>query len=168
MLDLLFPGRSVTFESALSLEDVTQRLQQEIAAPAWPIFDRRTQNFEGSFAGGRFRMRRIIKDRRSVNLMIKGQVSRAAAGTRVDVHLQMRPAVIALLVVFSAIASGIAAIVASEQLAVPGAGEVRAVVVAVAAVVAIVVLCAAVSNVEASKTLTYLSGVVGAPPMQRG
>jgi hypothetical protein len=30
------------------------------------------------------------------------------------------------------------------------------------------VLCLAVSNVEASRTLTYLAGVVGAPPMQRG
>jgi hypothetical protein len=136
--------------------------------PAWPIFDRRAQNFEGSFAAGRFRMRRIIKDRRSVNLVITGHVSRAARGTRVDVHLRLRPAVVVLLVIFSVIASGIAGIVARESIAVPGAGAAVAVAGAAATAVAVSVLCLAVSNVEASRTLTYLAGVVGAPPMQRG
>ena len=164
MLDLLFPGRSVAFESALSLEEVTRRLQQEIAAPAWPIFDRRTQIFQGQFADGRFWMKRIVKGRNSFNLLIKGEVSRAAGGTRVDARLQLQPLVLALLAVFALIASQIASIAAPEFLPIPGAG----VAGGVGAVLLIVALCAAVSNFEARRTLQLLSGVFGAPPTKRG
>lgn len=163
MLDLLFPGRRVAFESALSLEEVTRRLQEEIAAPARPFFDRRTQTFQGRFADGRFWMMRIVKGRNSFNLLIKGEVSRAAGGTRVAARLQLHPLVLALLAVFALIASRIASIAAPEFFPIPGAG----VAGGVAAVLLIVALCAAVSNFEARKTLRLLSNVVGAPPTQR-
>jgi hypothetical protein len=163
MLDLLFPGRSVTLESALSLEDVTQRLQQEIAAPARPFFDRRTQTFQGRFADGRFWMMRIVNGRNSFNPVIKGKVSRTTRGTRVDARLQLHPLVLALLAVFTLIASRIASIAAPEVFPIPGAG----VAGGVTAVLLIVALCAAVSNFEARKTLQLLSNVVGAPTTQR-
>jgi hypothetical protein len=163
MLDLFFPGRRVAFESALSLEEVTRRLQMEIAEPALPIFDRRTQTFQGQFADGRFWMKRIVKGRNSFNLMITGEVSRATGGTRVDARLQLQPLVLALLAVFALIASQIAAIAAPEFLPVPGAGLAGG----VAAVLLIVVLCAAASNFEARRTLQLLSGIFGAPPMRR-
>lgn len=70
MLDLFFPGRNVAFESALALEEVTHRLEQEITAPASPLFDRRPQLFQGSFVEGRFQMMRMVKGRNSFNPVI--------------------------------------------------------------------------------------------------
>jgi hypothetical protein len=162
MLDLLFPGRRLAFDSALSLEEVTRRLQQEIAAPALPIFDRRTQTFQGRFADGRFWMKRIVKGRNSFNPLIEGELSRVAGGTRVEARLQLHPLVLALLAIFTLVASQIAAIAAPEFLPVPGAGLAGG----VAATLLIVGLCLAMSNVEARKTLKLLSGIFGAPPTQ--
>jgi hypothetical protein len=163
MLDLLFAGRRVAFESSLPLEEVTHRLQQEIAAPAWSIFDRPTQLFQGSFADGRFQMMRIVKGRNSFNPVIKGQVSRAAAGTRVDAQLQLHPLVLVLLAFFILVASRIASIAAPEFLAIQGAG----VAAGLGALLLLVVLVAAIANVEARKTLKLLSGVIGTQPVTR-
>ena len=163
MLDLLFPGRSVAFESSLAPEEVTRRLQQEIAAPASPLFDRRTQLFQGSFADGRFHMMRIVKGRNSFNPSIRGQVSRAGGGTRIEAQLQLHPLVIGFLAIFTVIASRLASIAAPEVLAMPGAG----VAGGLGALLLLVLLFAAIANVEAGKTLKLLSDVIGAPPTQR-
>ena len=159
MLDLFFPGRSVALDSSLALEVVTERLQQEISKPARPLVDRRTQLFQGDFADGRFKIMRIVKGRNSFNPVIRGQVSRAATGTRVDAQLQVHPLVLGLLAIFAVVASRIASIAAPEFLAIPAAG----VVGGVGVLVLLILLCAAIANFEARKALKLLSGVVGAP-----
>ena len=164
MLDLFFPGRSVAFESSLALKEVTHRLQQEITAPTSPVFDRRTQLFEGSLADGRFQMIRIVKGRNSFNPVIRGQVSRAGGGTRVEAQLQLHPLVLGFLAIFTVIASRIASIAAPELLAMPGAG----VAGGLGALLLLVTLFAAIANVEASRTLKLLSRVLGAQPTKRG
>lgn len=163
MLDLFFPGRRVAFESALALEEVTHRLQQEIAVPAWSIFGRRTQLFQGSFADGRFQMMRIVKGRNSFNPVIRGQVSRAAGGTRVDAQLQLHPLVLGLLAIFTVVASRIASIAAPELVPMPGAG----VAGGLGVLLLLIMLFAAIANFEASKTLKLLSGVLGTQPTKR-
>ena len=163
MLDLFFPGRSVAFESSLALEEVTHRLQPEITSPASPFFDRRTQLFQGTFADGRFHMMRIVKGRNSFNPVIRGQVSRVAGGTRVEAHLQLHPLVLAFLAIFTVIASRIASIAAPELLTMPGAGV-------AGGLGALAVTRHAVCGnreLEASKTLKLLSGVIGTQPATR-
>ena len=163
MLDLFFPGRSVAFESSLAPEEIAHRLQREITAPASPLFDRRTQLFQGNFADGRFHMMRIVKGRNSFNPVIRGQVSPVAGGTRIEAQLQLHPLVIGFLAILTVIASRIASIAAPEVLAMPGAGMAGG----LGALLLLVMLCAAIANVEAGKTLKLLSGVLGTPPTQR-
>ena len=163
MLDLLFPGRSVAFDSSLALEVVTERLQQEITKPARPFFDRRTQLFQGDFTDGRFKMMRIVKGRNSFNPVIRGQLSRTATGTRVDAQLQLHPLVLGILAIFTLIASRIASIAAPEVLTIPAAGLVGGFGV----LVLLIMLFATIANFEARKTLTLLSGVVGAQATRR-
>ena len=164
MLDLFFPGRSVAFDSSLALEELTERLHHEIAVPASSLFDRRTQLFQGSFADGRFKMMRIVKGRNSFNPVIRGQVSRAAGGARVDAQLQLHPLVLGFLAIFTLIASRIASIAAPELLPIPASGLVGGVGV----FLLLVLLFATIANFEARKTLTLLSGVVGAQATKRG
>lgn len=164
MFDLLFPGRTVAFESSLAVEEVTRRLEQEITAPAWALIDRPTQLFQGSFADGRFQMMRTVKGRNSFNPVIRGQLARAAGGTRVEAQLQLHPLVLGFLAIFTVIASRIASIAATEFLTMPGA-EVAG---GLGALVLLVMLFAALANLEAGKTLKLLSGVLGAQPTKRG
>ncbi len=157
MLDLFFPGRSVALDTSLTFDEVTRRLQQQIAAPASPLFDRRSQLFQGSFTDGRFQMMRIVKGRNSFNPVIRGQVSRVPSGARVDAQLHLHPLVLGILAIFALIASRIAAIAAPEFLAIPAAG----VVGGVGVLLLLIILFAAIANVEARKTLKLLSGVIG-------
>lgn len=163
MFDLFFTGRSVTFETSLTPEEVTRCLQQEITAPARPFVDRRTQHFQGTFDGGRFQMMRIVKGRNSFNPVIKGQLSRVAGGTRIVAQLQLHPLVIGILAIFSVIASRIASIAAQDFLAMPAAG----IAVGMGALLLLVLLFAAIANLEAGKTLETLSAVIGTHPLQR-
>jgi hypothetical protein len=163
MIDLFFTGRSVTFETTLTPEEVTHRLQQEITAPARPFFDRRTQHFQGTFEDGRFQMMRIIKGRNSFNPVITGQLARVAGGTRIEAQLQLHPLVMGILAIFTVIASRIASFAASEFLAMPAA-EIAG---GLAALLLLVLLFAALANLEAGKTLKTLSAVIGTHPSQR-
>ena len=163
MMDLFFPGRSVTFETSLTAEEVTHRLQQDITEPARPFFDRRTQRFQGTFAEGRFLMMRIVKGRNSFNPVIRGHLSSVAGGTRIDAQLQLHPLVIGFLAIFTVVASRLASIAAPELLAMPAAGLVGG----VGALLLLVLLFAAIANFEAGKTLKILSAVIGTHPLQR-
>jgi hypothetical protein len=162
MIDLFFTGRRVRFETSLTPEEVTRRLQQEITAPASPIFDRRTQHFQGTFDGGRFQMMRIVKGRNSFNPVIRGQLSSVAGGTRIDAQLQLHPLVMGILAIFTVIASRIASIAAPEFLAMPAAGMAAG----LGALLLLVLLFAAIANLEAGKTLRILSAVIGTHPLQ--
>lgn len=163
MIDLLFTGRSVTFETSLTPEQVTHRLQQDITAPARPFFDRRTQRFQGTFEGERFQMMRIVKGRNSFNPVIRGQLSRVAGGTRIEAQLQLHPLVMGILAIFTVIASRIASIAVPEFLAMPAAG----IAAGLGALLLLVLLFAAIANVEAGKSLKTLSAVIGTHPLPR-
>ena len=163
MIDLFFPGRSVIFETSLTPEEVTHRLQEEITAPARPFFDRRTQHFQGTFADGRFHMLRIVKGRNSFNPVITGQLSPMAGGTRIEAQLQLHPVVIGFLAIFTVIASRIASIAVPELLAAPAVG----IASGVGALLLLVLLFAALANLEAGKSLKVLSAVIGTHPLQR-
>ena len=86
-----------------------------------------------------------------------------AGGTRIEAQLQLHPLVIGFLAILTVIASRIASIAAPEVLAMPGAGMAGG----LGALLLLVMLFAAIANVEASKTLKLLSGVIGTPPTQR-
>jgi hypothetical protein len=163
MIDLFFTGRRVTFETPLAPEEITHRLQQDITAPARPLFDRRTQRFQGTFDGARFQMMRIVKGRNSFNPLIRGQLSRVAGGTRIEAQLQLHPLVMGILAIFTVIASRLASIAAPEFLAMPAAG----IAGGFGVLLLLVLLFAALANLEAGKTLKTLSAVIGTPPLQR-
>ena len=163
MIDLLFTGRSVTFETSLTPEEVTNRLQQEITAPARPFVDRRTQRFQGTFDSGRFQMMRIVKGRNSFNPVVRGQLAGVAGGTRIEAQLQLHPLVMGILAIFTVIASRIASVAVPEFLGMPSAG----IASGVGALLLLVLLFAAMANLEAGKTLKMLSAVIGTHPLQR-
>jgi hypothetical protein len=163
MLDLFLPGRSVAFDSSLAFEEVTHRLQHEIAAPAWSPFRSRTQLFVGDFADGRFRMMRTVSGRNSFNPVVTGQLSRAAIGTRVDARLQLHPLVLGMLAIFTLVASRIASLAAPEVIEIPFA----ALVGGVGVLLLLVLLFAAIANLEARKTVRALSRVFDAKPAKR-
>jgi hypothetical protein len=56
MLDLMFGGRKLIFESPLTLEEATRRLQNEIAVLEWRVYENRQQSF-------RARSRRMTSSR---------------------------------------------------------------------------------------------------------
>jgi len=91
MLDLLFGGRSLIFESRLSVEDATMRLQREITTPEWRMRENRRQLFMGTFADGRFRIFRLASSRNSFKPTIDGTLSAAVNGCHVNARLKMAP-----------------------------------------------------------------------------
>lgn len=92
MLELLFGGRNLVFESPLSLEDATARLQREITTPEWRMLENRRQLFMGTFAGGRFHMFRLASRRNSFKPTIDGTLTRTVNGCRVNARLKLAPA----------------------------------------------------------------------------
>ena len=62
MFDVPYPSRTVVIDSPPSVAEVTQRLGSEVAAPEsrLQLRERRTQLFEGTFAGGEFRFALIF------------------------------------------------------------------------------------------------------------
>lgn len=97
MFDLLISGRKLVFESALSHAEVTSRLQREVAPPKWELIEStKKELFEGTFAGGRFSMGRMVRGRNSFRTMIDGQLSATAMGTRIDATLRLHPLVVVL------------------------------------------------------------------------
>jgi hypothetical protein len=98
MLELLFGGRHLVFESPLTFEEATQRLERELTAPTankrwramgWRASEQRPPSLHGTFADDRFQMSPLINGRRSLRPWIVGTLSRAAIGCRVDVRLKM-------------------------------------------------------------------------------
>ena len=153
MLDLLYPGRKVVFDSPLTVDEVTRRLQREITPPAAPWRDTRQQLFEGTFASGRFEMARLVRGRNSFRTVMKGLISQAPAGARVDVRLQLHPLVVGAGVFFAVIAGAIAAVAAPE---IPVIG-VSPLLVRLLAMAAVVFAFAGLGNIEA-RTATRLLG----------
>jgi hypothetical protein len=100
MLDLLFGGRHLVFESPLTLEEATGRLQNEIAVPEWRVYENRRQSFIGTFANGRFHMVRLVHGKNSFRPMIDGQLSPAMNGCRVDVRLKLPPVAVVACALF--------------------------------------------------------------------
>ena len=92
MLDLVFRGRNLVFDSPLTLEEAARRLQTEIAAPDWRLYENRQQPFVGTFTNGRFHMVRLVRGKNSFRPMIDGQLSPSMNGCRVNVRLKL-PAV---------------------------------------------------------------------------
>ena len=98
MLDLVFGGRRLIFNSPLSVEAATARLERNVAVPAattwwqplaWRPSEKGSQSFIGLVDGGRFQISRLIPGRTMNRPWIAGQLSRAANGCRVDVRLKM-------------------------------------------------------------------------------
>jgi hypothetical protein len=100
MMDLFFGGRRLVFESPLTLEDATKRLQNEIAAPKWRVYENRRQSFIGTFADGRFQAIRLVGGKNSFRPMIDGRLSASANGCRVDVRLKMPAVAVVACVLF--------------------------------------------------------------------
>jgi len=98
MIDLVFRGRQLTFNSPLSLEEATTRLQRELTPPTvapwrqsmeYRIFEKRPQSFIGTLSDSRFHMVRLLRGRGSIRPWIDGTLSRAGNGCRVDVRVKM-------------------------------------------------------------------------------
>ena len=162
MFDVLYPGRRLVIDSPLSVEEVTHRLGREVAAPAItrPSREKRTQSFEGTFANGDFSFIRLVRGQNSFRPWMKGRVSAQAAGTRIDVHLQLHWFVLAFGVVLAVVGGAIAALAAPE-LPVVTNSPLMARLVAMAAVV---LIFAALGNLESRIATRLLEKVVGATP----
>ena len=93
MIDLLW-GRSLVFESPLTLDEITKRLQREIAPATWQLYETRRQLFVGTFADGRFRMMRLVRGKNSFRSLIEGYLSPSSTGVRIDVRLKLHPVVL--------------------------------------------------------------------------
>jgi hypothetical protein len=114
MMDLLFRGRRLAFESPLSREEVTRRLQREVAPPAWTWYEQRPQLFEGTFADDRFRMVRLVRGRNSFRPVIEGRLLPGRNGVRIEVQLKLHPLVLILCGLLVVVGGSIAVLVASE------------------------------------------------------
>ena len=93
MFDLLITGRKLVFESALGHAEVTSRLQREVAPVKWLLIENRKQQFEGTFADGRFSMSRMVRGRNSFRTMMDGRVLPSPSGTRIEATLRLHPVV---------------------------------------------------------------------------
>jgi len=109
MIDLLFRGRKLVFQSRLSLDEVTERLQREVAPPKWQLIETRPRQFVGTFSNGRFSMARMVGGRNSFRSMIEGHLSPGSKGTPIDVQLRLHP----FIVIFCAGMFGVGAMVAA-------------------------------------------------------
>ena len=114
MVDLLYPGRAFVFESPLPREEVTRRLEREIAPSEWRWSESRTQRFEGTFADGRFWMMRLVRGRNSFRPVIEGQVVSHANGVRIDVRMRLHPLVVVVSAMLLVAGGTIASLAVSE------------------------------------------------------
>jgi len=100
MLDLLFGGRKLMFESPLNLQEATTRLQQDLAAPEWRVYENRQQAFVGALADGRFHLMRLVRGKHSFRPMIDGQMSPTVNGCRITARLTLPPGAVVACVLF--------------------------------------------------------------------
>jgi hypothetical protein len=162
MFDVLYPGRRLIIDSPLSVEEVSQRLAHEVAPPAMELRFRepRPQRFEGTFAGGQFSFVRLVRGRNSFRPWMKGRLSPQPNGSRLDVHLQLNMLVLVFGLVLAVVAGTIAALAAPELPVITNSPLIARVL----AMAAIVVLFAALGNLEARISTRLLETVVGATP----
>ena len=160
MLDLV-AGRHLTFETPLAFEEITRRLQKEVVRPTWIPFNNRPNLFEGKFADNRFRMVRLVNSRSKPAMVILGEVSRAAAGTRVDVRLRMHRGAIVGCVLQLLVAIGLMFLVLPSAIA---DGSLAQALVIPAVLTLIYVVYGLVSRSEAQKVTTMLSRLFETEP----
>ena len=85
MIELLFRGRRVVFDSPHGVTEAQARLAREVAVPEWTMRrDQRTQLFVGTVADGRFEVVRLVRGRNSFRPMLAGQLSPSAGGSRIE------------------------------------------------------------------------------------
>lgn len=116
MLDLLFRGRALVFETELGVDEIARRLAREVVPPKWQFRETRTQMFEGTFSDGRFHMVRLVRGRNSFRPMIDGSVKAGPKGARVDVVLRLHPLVLGLCAVLLAVGALVATVAVAESL----------------------------------------------------
>lgn len=160
MIDLI-RGRYLVFESALSGDEVTARLRREIAAPGYHVFENRTNLFEGTFTDDRFRMVRLVRGRNSLRPVITGGVSSGTRGARIDVQLQLHPAVVVLCGILLLAGGAVASIAVPEFLR-SGEPSVQLGFVVGMALIFLVFALAAVG--EARRATRMLAGLFGTEP----
>ena len=158
MLNLLYPGRQLVLDSPLAVDEVTRRLQREIASPEWRLWENRPQMFQGTFENGRFGMMRLVRGRNSFRPVMTGLVSQGQTGTRLVVRLQLHPLVLGAGVFFALIAGTIASIAAP---AIPVIGG-SPLLVRLLAMAAVMFIFAAVGSVEGRTATRLLSNLVEA------
>ena len=160
MLDLVF-GRRLTFETPLAYEEITRRLQHEIAPPTWFSFKEKRHLFEGHFADNRFRMIRFVNSRSKPATVIVGEVARAGERTRVNVRLRVHRGTLVLCTVLLLAAIAMTSLVLPSMIA---AGNVTPALVIPAVLTLIYAAFALVSRIEAQKVTTLLSGLFETEP----
>ena len=156
MLDVIYPGRNLILDSRLTVDEVTRRLQKEVASPEWRLWENRPQRFVGTFADGWFRMAPMVRGRNSFRPEMRGAVSQGPNGARVAVTLQLHPLVLGFGAVFALIAGTIASIAAP---AIPVVGG-SPLLVRLLAMAALTLIFAAFGSLEARKAATMLATVV--------
>ena len=161
MLDLIFRGRSLVFETALGADEVTRRLAREVTPPKWQHQETRTQLFEGTFADGRFHMVRLVRGRNSFRPVIEGRLSPTPRGTRIDVQLRLHPLVLGLSAILFGIGGLVAVIAAAESLARREPAPQLIVVPLMAAASAVIAVAA---SLEARKATRLLARVFDSEP----
>ena len=160
MLDLV-AGRHLTFETPLALEEVTRRLQREVVRPTWIPFNNRPNLFEGKFADNRFRMVRLVNSRNKPATVIVGEVTRAGAGTRVNVRLRVHRGALVGCVIALLVAVGLTVLVLPAALA---DGSLTQALFIPAVLTLIYVAFALTSRAEAQKVTTMLSRLFETEP----
>ena len=115
--------------------------------------------FVGRIEGSSFKLLRTIYYRNSFRPQIRGAVSEAPGGARVDLTMSMSPLVVIFLLVWLAMASGIASIALPEIL--PSAGP-WSVLIALAAGIAILSLALASFYFEVRKARRLLQEAIRA------
>jgi hypothetical protein len=165
MFDVMFTGRQLVFDSPLTLAEATSRLQQEVTAPAWPLWrDRRTQSFEGTFADGQFQMSRLDRRKKTLGPVIKGRISQGTFGARIDASIQVHPLALGFYAIFTLFFSTIAGFILGLA-PIPGNSPLAAQFVVLAL---LILILGAVQSSEIRKSLKLLSRVFAVEPRHAG
>jgi hypothetical protein len=149
MVELLYSGRSITLVSPLGVEALTRRLEQA---------------FDGTFVNGRVDMMRRTRGRNSFRMVLEGDMSPAASGSRLDLRLRLHRVILVAGALFALIAGTIAAIAAPE---IPFVGG-SPLLARVLAMTAVAVAFAVLASVEARIAIRLLSAVAEATPLPPG
>lgn len=160
MFDLFHRGRTLLIDCPLTVDELTRRLEREVASPSAPRFERRQQAFQGTFADGQFKVIRVVTGRNSFRPWLTGRVLPGPNGARVEARLRMSPVVLVFGLLFAIVAGTVAAVAAPEI----GVVNVSPFVARVLAMAAVFVFFAALGSLEARITTTLLSTVVGVAP----